>query len=99
MLRACIEPGCPGRQNATRCDYHRRARDNASWQPGQYGGEYRRNRRIVLATSDVCWRCGRGGADTADHVVPRALGGSDALENLRPCHARCNAAAGANVRR
>lgn len=46
----------------------------------------------VLATQGtVCWLCGRAGADSADHVIPRAKGGTDVDENLRPAHARpCN---------
>lgn len=46
-----------------------------------------------------CWICeepilrsgnkGKGHL-TADHVVPKALGGTDAKENLKPAHAKCN---------
>jgi 5-methylcytosine-specific restriction endonuclease McrA len=45
----------------------------------------------------VCWLCGRDGADSADHVLPRSRGGSDALENLRPAHRACNSARGNRV--
>lgn len=42
----------------------------------------------------VCWLCGREPVTldplTADHVVPRALGGPNALSNLRPAHRSCN---------
>lgn len=58
--------------------------------------EYRRNRVIVLEQSDVCWRCGKPGADTADHVTPLVAGGTHALGNLRPAHSRCNTAKGGN---
>lgn len=34
---------------------------------------------------------------TLDHVVPRSLGGSNNLANLRPAHKRCNEAKGARV--
>lgn len=45
-----------------------------------------RNRRI-LAASDVCHICGHGGADSVDHVVALARGGSDTdPANLRPAH-------------
>jgi len=55
---------------------------------------YRRNRKAVLALSDVCWICGKPGADTADHVRAHALGGGDEADNLRPAHRSCNAARG-----
>lgn len=55
---------------------------------------YRRNRAIVLAKSDVCHLCGKPGADTADHVVPYAYGGTDDVSNLRPAHKRCNSKRG-----
>ncbi len=48
-------------------------------------------RASVLRVSDVCWICGRPGADSVDHVIPVARGGTDAFENLRPAHLNpCN---------
>lgn len=48
--------------------------------------------RLTLSTyGTICHLCGRDGAKTADHIVPRAAGGSDALSNLRPAHLLCNA--------
>lgn len=60
-----------------------------------------KTRELVVATYGTrCWRCGdeidtslssrhpRG--LTIGHVEPVSLGGSDALENLRPEHWRCN---------
>lgn len=45
----------------------------------------------VLATSDVCYICGKPGADAVDHVRPwvecKRLGiDPDELSNLRPAH-------------
>jgi len=37
---------------------------------------------------DECWLCGRGGADTIDHIVKIMHGGTDDLDNLRPAHGR-----------
>lgn len=62
---------------------------------------YRRNRERLLVPGARCWICGRpidltitdpydDGYGTADHVVPAAKGGSDALSNLRPAHFGCN---------
>lgn len=61
-----------------------------------WGG--RKARRLTALTlshyGDVCHLCGRRGATTADHVIPRALGGEDVLENLRPAHSSCNSSRG-----
>ncbi|WP_342669491.1 HNH endonuclease signature motif containing protein [Corynebacterium oculi] len=58
----------------------------------------RRATRLTAATlaahGTVCHLCGLPGATTADHVVPRAAGGDDSLENLRPAHSKCNSARG-----
>ena len=51
---------------------------------------------VLAEYGDVCHLCGREGADCADHVIPRAHGGTDTLTNLRPAHNRpCNARRGA----
>ncbi|MGB3604228.1 MAG: HNH endonuclease [Gordonia sp. (in: high G+C Gram-positive bacteria)] len=58
----------------------------------KWGG--RRASRLRAATFDawgtVCHICGLPGADSADHVIPRSLGGPDTLDNLRPAHLACN---------
>ena len=48
-------------------------------------------RRRVLRGSDVCSICNQPGADEVDHVVPRYLGGTDDISNLRPVHRACHA--------
>lgn len=59
--------------------------------------------RLTKATlaeyGDTCYLCGGAGANSADHLLPRSLGGSDAIENLRPAHARCNSARGNRIER
>lgn len=57
---------------------------------------YRRNRAILLATTDLCALCKHPGARTADHIIsdpawPRGadgkrLPGFDDLGNLQPAH-------------
>ena len=42
----------------------------------------------------TCHLCGRPGADTKDHLLPRAYGGLDTLDNLRPAHRSCNSSRG-----
>jgi 5-methylcytosine-specific restriction endonuclease McrA len=58
---------------------------------------YQRNRKLVLAAAG--WRCSRcgGPANTADHVVPLALGGDNRLSNLRAMCRRCNSSLGAHL--
>lgn len=49
----------------------------------------------TLATYGTrCHLCGMPGADSADHLTPRSLGGSDQIENLRPAHKLCNSQRG-----
>jgi len=60
--------------------------------------KWRELRRYVLARDNgMCWRCGLGGSDTVDHIVPRAHGGSDAPANLAAAHGKCNRDKGAKV--
>lgn len=60
-----------------------------------------RHRRIIARDQPPCHICGGpilyDIADhlhplsfTIDHIVPLARGGRDRLENLAPCHRRCN---------
>ena len=56
--------------------------------------EYKHNRPIVLAASDLCHLCGHRGARTVDHIkapaewlrLYRTLVGVDGLANLAPAH-------------
>ena len=60
--------------------------------------EYQRLRKQILKDPDAtCGFCGGTGADSVDHIIPTALGGTNAAENLRPAHKSCNAAAGARL--
>lgn len=67
---------------------------------------WRRIRSYILERDG--WRCQVPGPDgalclayagTVDHIVPRALGGTDDPSNLRAACATCNSRAGATVRR
>lgn len=64
--------------------------------------EFKRRHRDVRGTCTVeqlqarwevygglCWLCGEE-ADTVDHVIPLALGGTDWPANLRPACRSCN---------
>jgi 5-methylcytosine-specific restriction endonuclease McrA len=43
---------------------------------------------------DPALRSPHPASSSTDHVIPRALGGSDEIENLRPTHRHCNASRG-----
>jgi 5-methylcytosine-specific restriction endonuclease McrA len=55
-----------------------------------------KRRQVLEVYGNVCWLCGQPvpGLPSADHVIPRSRGGSDDIENLRPCHTRCNSSRG-----
>jgi 5-methylcytosine-specific restriction endonuclease McrA len=62
---------------------------------GRTGRPWRRLRAEVLAASNICWICGKPGADTVDHVIPVSkLPHNHPLvrdpANLRPAHGPCN---------
>lgn len=55
------------------------------------GWSYQKKRAAILQRDGyVCWLCGQPGADTVDHVIPRARGGTDDDDNLRAAHLSCN---------
>jgi len=60
---------------------------------------YQKARAAVLVRDrGICWLCGRPGANTADHVVPLAVGGHPYdMANLRAAHHKCNSRRGASV--
>lgn len=100
----CRHPGCAQLvDRAGYCDEHKR--DAAGWRSDAhrgnrhargYGSEWTRTRiRILKRDCGLCQVCLRAGdvtkADSVDHVVPKAEGGTDDDDNLQaicdPCHA------------
>jgi len=57
---------------------------------------WKRISRMVLERDDyICALCGKDGATTVDHIVPRSMGGDHTLGNLRAAHRVCNSRRGA----
>lgn len=48
----------------------------------------------ILAANDICHLCQQPGADTVDHITPRAHGGTHDPRNLAPAHRSCNSRKG-----
>ncbi len=99
--RPCATPGCPALVPKGRCATHQRARyaeqdaqRGTSTERG-YGVLWRRIRAQVLSEEPLCRACAFEGfvtrADEVDHALPKALGGTDARENLQALCAHHNA--------
>ena len=41
---------------------------------------------VIRRDGGICWICGQPDADSADHVIPVAQGGTDDPDNLRAAH-------------
>jgi 5-methylcytosine-specific restriction endonuclease McrA len=59
-------------------------------------GRYRKQwtEAVLAVHGRTCHLCRQGGADSADHVIPRSKGGPDSMANLRPAHHGCNSKRG-----
>lgn len=89
----CAESGCAEVTVGARCsrhridraaDYARQNRERPSPTAQGYGWRWRKLRRMVLARQPVCAvvGCMRLTVDI-DHIVPKARGGRDAMDNLQ----------------
>ena len=100
-MRVCIEAGCGDLTSGTRCTLHESRRQQRRGSPTARGLGYRYQQarlRVLARDGYTCHWCGKA-ATTADHLIPRARGGSDRDDNLAACCTRCNSSRGANVRR
>lgn len=89
-MRPCLD--CRVATTRTRCPSCQRQwdRQRTAHRTG-YGGDYPRNRALVLAASDRCYVAGcTTPATTADHIVPLRDGGSHDVGNLRSSCVRHN---------
>lgn len=88
----------------------RRVRAKAAGKPVRRGGSWisRRDRSYIYMRDNFCCQlCGArvtleadymdALAPTIDHIVPKALGGGDEIENLRLACRQCNSSRGARV--
>jgi 5-methylcytosine-specific restriction protein A len=78
----------------SRCAKHRRKTNKISPRLRGYTTEYDKKRAAILAASNICWLCGKHGANTVDHVIPLSHGGTNDISNLKPAHKRCNSSRG-----
>jgi 5-methylcytosine-specific restriction enzyme A len=68
-----------------------------------YGADWRRISAKVIAAATVCHWCGlpftKDDPATADHVIPKAKGGTNDEQNLVGSHRSCNSRRAAAARR
>lgn len=68
-----------------------------------YGADWRRVSAKVIAGATACHWCGgeftKADPATADHVIPKARGGTNDEQNLVPAHRSCNSRRAAQARR
>ena len=94
-LRPCAAGGCPALVRGDRyCSKHRRTvGPNAKRADTHYmSARWARLRKLILARDPWCKLCGVTSSNEVDHIVPRAKGGEDTMENLwglcKSCHSR-----------
>jgi hypothetical protein len=80
----CGKPFEKQHKEQTRCSNCQPTTDDRSL------AEYKRARAIVLRNSPMCYWCLTNKATTADHLVPKAHGGTDDVSNLVPACGPCN---------
>ncbi|MGH9002434.1 MAG: HNH endonuclease [Acidimicrobiia bacterium] len=86
----------------TRCPPCERRRRGSTTQRG-LGWKHQQAAARVLAHATACYWCGQpprlDDPLTADHLLPRARGGTSDEDNLVPAHRSCNSARGGGSRR
>ena len=92
MVLPCREAWCPNYQP---CPVHPIRAFAGS---GPMPADWPTVRAGILRRDPQCRSCGLHPSETVDHIVPRAIGGTDAPSNLQglclPCHRHKTAIAG-----
>jgi 5-methylcytosine-specific restriction enzyme A len=86
----CNAPGCAALVTAAYCQAHQRqraARRGKTTERG-YGHRWRKLRRMVLNRDPVC-ACGTPAVEV-DHIIGKAKGGGDDMDNLRGMCRACH---------
>jgi 5-methylcytosine-specific restriction endonuclease McrA len=93
LLKVCSMCGRVALPGSSRCALHPK--------PPKRTGTYGRDAAKVRAAATICYLCGepftRDDPPVADHVQPRARGGSDHISNLAAAHRSCNGRKGATL--
>ncbi len=103
---ACRRAGCAGLVRDGVCslcgplpvesnwDAYHSARNKTSRHRRGYGWSWEKLRGMVLAGEPLCRQCNAFDlivpAVTVDHIIPKAWGGTDEMENLQPLCKRCH---------
>ena len=96
MKRPCLD--CGALTTGSRCGPCGRAQDRRRGTTVERFGQgwARISRAVIERDGGVCHICGEEGADTADHLVPRSVGGdSTDMGLLAAAHRACNSRRGA----
>lgn len=105
-LRTCLDCGRGIELGKRRCalchrEYERKRVAAKRARRELRSGSYGRAARQVKEAAQFCALCGQpftaDDPPVADHILPRALGGSDRIENLRAAHRSCNARRGKSL--
>lgn len=96
-FQRCRECNAKRRRAQYRAFWHRKTPEQKRLAQRKYKGLRKYIKALVSRDGCVCQICRRRLPKDkrgwhVDHVVPRSMGGSDALHNLRLAHAYCNIA-------
>jgi 5-methylcytosine-specific restriction endonuclease McrA len=95
VKRPCLD--CGVLTTGSRCGPYSRVQDRRRGTTAErFGSGWARiSRAVIERDQGVCHICGREGADTADHLVPRSAGGdSTDMGLLAAAHRACNSRRG-----